>query len=634
MVKLYKEVSEMKGKRIRIRDTVIYLLLAVIVFSYAVIPVSSIKADAAAFIIEANATTTSSYVGGKLTIKAKGYNGTTPYQYRFIYKLNSGSWKTLKNFSTSNTASFTMSSVGTYTIRSYIKDNKNLQAYCDITVKAKEKYTALTNTSTINSTVITQGQNTIITAKASGGTKPYKYAYYYTPQDGTKKTIKAYSTTAKVTFKLPSAGYYTLQCIVKDNDGKTVTKTFSNVVVKNNTGKTLTNTTIASASTINYGSTVKLTGKATGGVQPYQYSYYYSLDGKTYTKAISYSKSAAANVKLPKVGFYTIKALIKDYSGKVSTKYIYVTAKRDTGRVLSLSSSLNAGNLVDQGAQATIKAKAAGGSEPYKYAYYYKLNSGSWQTLKDYSTAESAVIKFSSGGNYSVKATVKDAAGKTVSKTFSVTSITKQSYANVNKGTKTVDYGYSTDITAEDMGTSAKYAFYYKKASGNSWTKLQSYSSNNTVKFRPRYLDKYIVMIYTKVGAKQYISTYYVTASIPDYIYEVVDLVNAERKKAGCSELKLDTDIVFASGVRAEELNTLYAHTRPDNRDFSTIFDEYDVDYTTINGENIASGYPTPERVVYGWMNSEEHRKNILSTTFTKLGVNKCGKYWNQLFAD
>ena len=54
-------------------------------------------------------------------------------------------------------------------------------------------------------------------------------------------------------------------------------------------------------------------------------------------------------------------------------------------------------------------------------------------------------------------------------------------------------------------------------------------------------------------------------------------------------------------------------------------------------GENIASGQKTPQQVVTAWMNSQGHRENILSPTFTKLGVgyatNSNGvAYWTQMF--
>ena len=54
----------------------------------------------------------------------------------------------------------------------------------------------------------------------------------------------------------------------------------------------------------------------------------------------------------------------------------------------------------------------------------------------------------------------------------------------------------------------------------------------------------------------------------------------------------------------------------------------------TTAGENIAMGYAAPAAVVAGWMNSEGHRANILSSAYTKIGVGYVadGHYWTQQF--
>jgi uncharacterized protein YkwD len=51
-------------------------------------------------------------------------------------------------------------------------------------------------------------------------------------------------------------------------------------------------------------------------------------------------------------------------------------------------------------------------------------------------------------------------------------------------------------------------------------------------------------------------------------------------------------------------------------------------------GENIAYGYTTPQAVVNGWMNSSGHRANILSASYTQIGVGYVaqGNYWTQMF--
>jgi len=51
-------------------------------------------------------------------------------------------------------------------------------------------------------------------------------------------------------------------------------------------------------------------------------------------------------------------------------------------------------------------------------------------------------------------------------------------------------------------------------------------------------------------------------------------------------------------------------------------------------GENIARGQTSPQAVVNAWMNSSGHRANILSSSFTQIGVGYVadGKYWTQMF--
>lgn len=114
---------------------------------------------------------------------------------------------------------------------------------------------------------------------------------------------------------------------------------------------------------------------------------------------------------------------------------------------------------------------------------------------------------------------------------------------------------------------------------------------------------------------------------------EVLAIVNSERAKAGISPLMTDKSLSDAASIRAEELTVSFSHTRPDGSDcFSAIknasFDMW--------GENIAKGYASSAEVMDGWMHSEGHRKNILNSGFTKIGIGyyvlNGEKHWVQLF--
>lgn len=115
---------------------------------------------------------------------------------------------------------------------------------------------------------------------------------------------------------------------------------------------------------------------------------------------------------------------------------------------------------------------------------------------------------------------------------------------------------------------------------------------------------------------------------------QVIQLVNAERQKAGLSPLQADSWLNSYALTRSKELPSNFNHVRPDGSDPLTPVMKHG--YMSA-GENIAYGYTTPEDVVTAWMNSPGHRKNILSPGFTHIGVG-CyyGNgvfYWTQIFA-
>lgn len=100
----------------------------------------------------------------------------------------------------------------------------------------------------------------------------------------------------------------------------------------------------------------------------------------------------------------------------------------------------------------------------------------------------------------------------------------------------------------------------------------------------------------------------------PDYGQKVLDLVNNHRTKAGLNKLSWGDDLQSGTDVRAAEISALFSHTRPNGSQWHTVG-------TPTRGENIASFYATPEDVVKGWMNSPEHRQNIMNPRWTEMTV-------------
>lgn len=113
---------------------------------------------------------------------------------------------------------------------------------------------------------------------------------------------------------------------------------------------------------------------------------------------------------------------------------------------------------------------------------------------------------------------------------------------------------------------------------------------------------------------------------------EVVRLVNEERAKQGLSALSVSTELRDTARLRSQEIVRSFSHTRPDGSSCFTAFP----DWNGTKAENIAAGYATPAKVMEGWMNSEGHRKNILTPGLRYIGVGcyeSGGRYyWAQAF--
>ena len=125
------------------------------------------------------------------------------------------------------------------------------------------------------------------------------------------------------------------------------------------------------------------------------------------------------------------------------------------------------------------------------------------------------------------------------------------------------------------------------------------------------------------------------TAANSSYAAQVVSLVNAERARQGLPALTISTTVQQAAQTRAGELQTSFSHTRPNGASCFTALTEAGVSYARAS-ENIAYGQSTPEAVVQSWMNSSGHRANILSSSFTTIGIGctvvNGTAYWAQLF--
>jgi uncharacterized protein YkwD len=114
----------------------------------------------------------------------------------------------------------------------------------------------------------------------------------------------------------------------------------------------------------------------------------------------------------------------------------------------------------------------------------------------------------------------------------------------------------------------------------------------------------------------------------------VVAATNAERRKAGCDALSVDSRLAAAAQGHASDMarNGYFEHESQDGRDF--VDREKAKGYPSPGGENIAQGQGSAAEVVADWMHSPGHRRNILNCSFTDIGVgyDSHDDYWVQDF--
>lgn len=116
---------------------------------------------------------------------------------------------------------------------------------------------------------------------------------------------------------------------------------------------------------------------------------------------------------------------------------------------------------------------------------------------------------------------------------------------------------------------------------------------------------------------------------------EVVDLVNEIRVKNGLNKLKINWQLSRVARYKSMDMRDkgYFSHQSPTYGSPFDMMKSFGISYRTA-GENIAKGQRSPQAVVDAWMNSSGHRANILSSSYTEIGVGHVsqGNIWTQMF--
>ena len=125
-------------------------------------------------------------------------------------------------------------------------------------------------------------------------------------------------------------------------------------------------------------------------------------------------------------------------------------------------------------------------------------------------------------------------------------------------------------------------------------------------------------------GSREEAVASYTDETIDNYRQELIRLVNIERENVGLPPYVINEKCMEYSQLRAEELVTLFSHTRPDG--------------TYAGYEIISAKSNTPAGAINAWMESTGHKAAILNADRSFVGAgcyitSNGGVYWQMFFA-
>jgi uncharacterized protein YkwD len=105
----------------------------------------------------------------------------------------------------------------------------------------------------------------------------------------------------------------------------------------------------------------------------------------------------------------------------------------------------------------------------------------------------------------------------------------------------------------------------------------------------------------------------------------IVELVNAERARAGLAPLTRQAQLAAAAGDYAVTIagTGSFSHDAVDGSRLQERGEAHGYFGWTFRGENLAAGQDSPERVVRAWMDSPTHRANVLAAQACEIGVGR-----------
>lgn len=115
---------------------------------------------------------------------------------------------------------------------------------------------------------------------------------------------------------------------------------------------------------------------------------------------------------------------------------------------------------------------------------------------------------------------------------------------------------------------------------------------------------------------------------------QVMDLVNIYRLKHQIQSLTFNPQVSMVASANSEDMaRQNFTSEETEFKDLHARLQESDINFKQA-AVNTAARYYDPAETVHGWMNSDVHRKTLLSDQYDQTGVGVFGKYYTQIFLE
>lgn len=116
---------------------------------------------------------------------------------------------------------------------------------------------------------------------------------------------------------------------------------------------------------------------------------------------------------------------------------------------------------------------------------------------------------------------------------------------------------------------------------------------------------------------------------------QLTEITNVFRKKNEMAQLQFSNVLTSLAGENSEQMfqHTMESQVVEEKFELKQLLEQLAVDYKQV-GENIATNYKDSIEVFHGWINSKDHRAQMLTEQYTQIGSGAYVNFYTQYYME